>query len=148
MEYKITNAKKRHIAQLEELEKVCFSMPWTAEQLEGQLPDKNHQFIVAESSEGEILGYVGMMYVIDEGYISNVAVKPEYRRLHIAQALIEELLNRGEKLGLSFISLEVRQSNDAARALYSKLGFEAAGLRKNYYDLPKEDAIIMTKFKK
>lgn len=148
MEYRITDAEIRHIEQLEEIEKSCFSMPMTPEQLEKQLPDKMHQFLVAESDGGEVLGYVGMMYVLDEGYISNVAVKSQYRRLHIGAALIEELIKRSEELELSFLTLEVRKSNMPAQGLYRKFGFEEVGVRKNYYDFPKEDAIIMTKFKK
>ncbi|MBQ7896448.1 MAG: ribosomal protein S18-alanine N-acetyltransferase [Oscillospiraceae bacterium] len=147
MQYKIVNAEKRHIQQLEQLEKQCFSSPWTAQMLETQLPDDKHVFIVAES-DGMVLGYVGMMYVLDEGYISNVAVGPEYRRKGIADALIKELVLRCELLDLSFVTLEVRQSNDAARALYSKHGFSDVGIRKNYYDFPKENAILMTKFMK
>ena len=147
MNYKIVNAEKRHIAALEELEKQCFSMPWTAEMLETQLPDDKHVFIVAENDE-QLLGYVGMMYILDEGYISNVAVSPACRRMGIADALISELINRAQALELSFVTLEVRESNVPARALYCKHGFNDVGTRKNYYDFPKEDAILMTKFMK
>ncbi len=148
MEYRIVNAEEHHIPQLEELEKTCFSVPWTAQQLKSQLRDKNHEFIVAESTDGEILAYVGLMYVLDEGEISNVAVKPEYRRLHLGSALIEEILRRAENLNINFISLEVRESNIPAQQLYLKYGFKPEGLRKNYYDFPKENAIIMIKSKK
>ena len=147
MNYSIVNAEKRHIAALEDLEKQCFSMPWTAQMLESQLPDDRHVFIVAEN-DSELLGYVGMMYVLDEGYISNVAVSPMFRRQGIADALIAELVKRAEDLELSFVTLEVRSSNSAARALYAKHGFSDVGIRKNYYDFPKEDAILMTKIMK
>lgn len=145
MGYKIINASLAHAEQLEELEKVCFSMPWSKEFLISQLPDDRHVFIVAVEGE-RVLGYVGMMYVIDEGYISNVAVSPEYRRKGIADALILELLERCISLELSFVTLEVRESNSPAMALYEKHGFSPVGKRKNYYDFPKEDAILMTKF--
>lgn len=148
MDYKIIDAQDRHVTQLEELEKTCFSVPWTGEQLKSQFKDKNHEFIVAESAKGEILGYVGMMYVLDEGDISNVAVKPEHRRLHLGSELIRELLHRAEDLGIEHISLEVRENNIPAQKLYSNFGFEPVGLRKNYYDFPKENAIIMTKIMK
>ena len=147
MTYNIINAEKRHIAELEELEKQCFSMPWTAEMLETQLPDDKHVFIVAENDE-QLLGYVGMMHILDEGYISNVAVSPKCRRMGIADALISELIKRAEALELAFITLEVRESNTPARSLYSKHGFSDVGIRKNYYDFPKENAILMTKFMK
>ena len=148
MEYKIIDAEPRHLQQLAEIEKECFSMPMSMENLKSQLPDNMHRFILAESPDGQVLGYVGMMFVLDEGYISNVAVKSQYRKNHIGSALIEELIKIGRELELSFISLEVRASNAPAQALYRKFGFENAGYRKNYYDFPKEDAIIMTKFKK
>lgn len=147
MEYRIVNAELRHIEQLEQIEQACFSMPWTKEQLESQLPDSCHVFIAAESGEA-VLGYVGMMYIIDEGYISNVAVAPEYRRQGIADALIDELMGRAAALNLAFVTLEARQSNSPAIALYKKHGFVPVGVRKNYYELPKEDAVLMTKFLK
>lgn len=147
MEYKIVNAEERHIPQLEKLEKSCFSVPWTREQLLSQLPDDRHEFIVAESG-GDTKGYVGMMYILDEGYISNVAVAPEYRRQGIADALISELMRRSKELELAFVTLEVRAANDAAKALYEKHGFIPVGRRKNYYTSPVEDAILMTKFLK
>ena len=147
MEYRIVNAELRHIEQLEQIEQACFSMPWTKEQLKGQLPDSCHVFIAAESCEA-VLGYVGMMYIIDEGYISNVAVAPEHRRQGIADALIDELMGRAAALNLAFVTLEARQSNSPAIALYKKHGFVPVGVRKNYYELPKEDAVLMTKFLK
>ena len=147
MEYRIVNAELRHIEQLEQIEQACFSMPWTREQLESQLPDSCHVFIAAESGEA-VVGYVGMMYIIDEGYISHVAIAPEYRRQGIADALIDELMGRAAALNLAFVTLEARQSNSPAIALYKKHGFVPVGVRKNYYELPKEDAVLMTKFLK
>ena len=146
MAYRIIDVEPRHLDALESLEQQCFSLPWTREQLESQLPDAMHEFLAAESEEGEILGYVGMMTVLDEGYISNVAVSPPWRRHGIADALIRELLYRSEKRGLAFITLEVREHNEPAITLYQKHGFTPVGLRKNYYDFPKENAILMTKF--
>ena len=141
----IINASEKHIEQLENLEKLCFSMPWTKDFLISQLPDDRHIFIVAADGD-TVLGYVGMMYVLDEGYISNVAIAPEQRRQGIADALINELLARCQALELSFATLEVRAGNAPAISLYEKHGFSPVGKRKNYYDFPKEDAILMTKF--
>ena len=140
----ICDAAPEHIDRLEELERACFSTPWTAEQLKSQLPDDMHCFLVA-LEEGKPVGYVGMMHVLDEGYISNVAVAPETRRQGVGDGLINALLERAEELGLAFVTLEVRSGNNPAIGLYEKHGFEKVGLRKNYYDLPKEDAILMTK---
>lgn len=145
MDYKIIDASSSHIEQLEKLERACFSMPWTRNFLISQLPDDRHIFIVAADG-GRVLGYVGMSFVIDEGYISNVAVAPECRRQGIADALIAELLRRCAELELSFVTLEVREGNAPAISLYEKHGFAPVGRRKNYYDFPKEDAILITKF--
>ena len=146
MDWQITDAEEWMLPQLEELEKLCFSLPWTIEQLRSQLPDEHHIFLTALEGE-HLLGYVGMMYVLDEGYISNVAVAPEARRKGIGDALIEELMKRAGLLELAFVTLEVRQSNAPAAALYEKHGFTAVGKRKNYYDLPREDAVLMTYYR-
>lgn len=147
MQFEIVDTKSEHIEKIEALEKLCFSVPWTRQQLISQLPDNMHVFLAAVSGE-EVLGYVGMMFVLDEGYISNVAVSPSSRRQGIADALIDELLSRAKMLELSFVTLEVRDSNQSARALYEKHGFTEVGLRKNYYNFPTEDAILMTSFLK
>ena len=146
MEYSVCDVRPEHIPQIEELEKRCFSMPWPAELLKSQLKDAQHEFIAALDAEGKVLGYVGMMYVLDEGYISNVAVAPEQRRRGIGDALIRELLRRCEAHNLAFVTLEVREHNEPAIALYRKHGFERVGMRKNYYEAPVENAILMTKF--
>ena len=146
MEYAIRDVGPDDIPQIEEIEKRCFSLPWTAEQLAGQMKDAQHEFIAAADESGTVLGYVGMMFVLDEGYISNVAVSPKYRRQGIADALIDRLNEICQEHGLSFVSLEVRAGNVPAIALYEKHGFSRAGLRRNYYERPREDALIMTKF--
>ena len=146
MEARICDTEERHIPQIEEIEKLCFSVPWTRDQLCSQLHDAQHECIAALDGEDNVLGYVGMMCVLDEGYISNVAVAPEARRQGIADALIARLEEICGMLALSFVSLEVRAGNAPAIALYEKHGFRRVGLRKNYYERPREDALIMTKF--
>ena len=146
MKYSICNVSEQHLNQIVELEQQIFSSPWTYEQLKSQVKDSMHEFICAVSEDGEVLGYVGMMYILDEGYISNVAVSPQYRRKGIADVIIMSLCSICDDLKLSFVSLEVREGNEAAISLYAKHGFVPVGRRKNYYDLPKEDAILMTKF--
>ena len=146
MAYTVCDVTAAHIPQIEVLEQQCSSTPWTAELLRRQMKDAQHEFIAALSPEGTVLGYVGMMYVLDEGYISNVAVSPEHRRQGIADTLIESLCAICEALKLSFVTLEVRAGNVPAIALYEKHGFHRVGLRKNYYERPKEDALLMTKF--
>ena len=148
MSPRICDASQRHLEALEALEQACFSLPWTRDMLLSQLPDENHEFLAAEDESGKLLGYVGMMCVLDEGYISNVAVDPACRRQGIGDLLIRELLARAEKRDLSFVTLEVREHNAPAIALYRKHGFSPVGLRKNYYEAPVENAILMTKYLK
>lgn len=146
MDYRIIDTTQTQLEQIEKIEQQCFSCPWTLDQLRSQLSDDRHVFLAAVDAGGTVLGYVGMMFVLDEGYISNVAVAPAYRRQGVADALISALMTRAEELNLAFVTLEVRAGNEPAKALYAKHGFVPVGRRKNYYDLPKEDAILMTRF--
>ena len=146
MEYRIIDTTEAQLGQIEKIEQQCFSCPWTMDQLRSQLSDERHVFLTAVDNSGAVLGYVGMMFVLDEGYISNVAVAPDFRRQGVADALIAALMRRAEERRLAFVTLEVRAGNEPAKALYSKQGFVPVGRRKNYYDLPKEDAILMTRF--
>ena len=143
----IRDAARADLPRLEALEALCFTTPWTAETLSSQLPDAMHVFLVAEE-DGQIKGYVNLMHVLDEGYIGNVAVDPAARRRGVGRALIAALLERAAQLELAFVTLEVRPSNAPAVALYRGFGFEEAGRRKNYYEKPSEDALLMTKFRK
>ena len=147
MDFCVADAAIAHIEAIEELEKQCFSQPWTREQLISQLPDERHEFLAA-LHEGRPVGYVGMMCVLDEGYIANVAVSPDWRRQGIGDALIAELLRRAVSREQAFVTLEVRAGNEAAKALYAKHGFVPVGTRKKYYASPTEDAVLMTKFLK
>ena len=146
MEYRIIDTTEAQLGQIEKIEQQSFSCPWTMDQLRSQLSDERHVFLTAVDNSGAVLGYVGMMFVLDEGYISNVAVAPDFRRQGVADALIAALMRRAEERRLAFVTLEVRAGNEPAKALYSKHGFVPVGRRKNYYDLPKEDAILMTRF--
>lgn len=103
-------------------------------------------YLVAVDEQDRVLGYAGIQVILDEGYITNVAVLPEYRREKVASALLRVFFDFAKAHDLWFISLEVRPSNGAAIALYDQFGFKEAGRRKNYYEDPKEDALIMTKY--
>ncbi len=146
MDYVIRNACETDLDALETLERACFSLPWTREQLRAELPDERHEFLAAAAEDGSVLGYIGMMTVLDEGYISNVAVAPAARRRGIGRALVREMLRRAERRELSFVTLEVRAHNDSAIALYAGEGFLPVGRRREYYERPKEDALLMTRF--
>lgn len=142
-EITITDVRPEHVDEIKAIENECFSMPWTREALEHQMNAENCVFLAALDFSGSVMGYIGLMYVLDEGYISNVAVAEKFRRRGAADALIDSLVGRMQK-ELSFLTLEVRESNAPAIALYAKHGFETVGKRKNYYDRPKENALLMT----
>lgn len=140
---RILDALPEHVDGIAAIEQECFSDPWSRETITRQLSGANHLFLTAVDGS-QVIGYVGFMHVLDEGYISNVAVSAEYRRQSVGDRLIDALVDRGKALELSFLTLEVRQSNEPAKALYAKHGFVPVGLRKNYYVKPKEDALLMT----
>lgn len=147
MSVKIVPMTADHLEELEKLERICFSRPWSRKMLAEELENQCAAFLVAEDSvSGRVLGYAGLMVVADEGYITNVAVFPEYRRQGIAAQILQVFLQFAAANHLAFLTLEVRPSNTAAIALYQGFGFEEVGRRKNYYDLPKEDALILTKY--
>ena len=142
---KIVPMNADHLESLERLERICFSRPWSRKMLAEELENQCAAFLVAEdAATGDVLGYAGLLVAADEGYITNVAVFPEQRRRGIAGQLLQVFLNFAEANRLAFLTLEVRASNTAALSLYRKLGYAQVGRRRNYYDHPKEDAILMT----
>ena len=140
----IVNMNDSHVAQVAELEKLCFSDPWSENSVASELKNPLSCWLVAEE-DGEVAGYVGSQTVMDESDMMNVAVHPDYRRKGIAEKLVMELVEALKKRDSRCLTLEVRASNEPARALYEKLGFTQVGLRKNYYRNPKEDALILRK---
>ena len=137
----ITEMQEKHLPALAELEKHCFHAPWSEKMLREELG--GGIFLVAEQ-DGEVQGYVGCQTVLDEGYITNVAVSPDFRRRGAARRLIAELIARAKEKGLAFVTLEVRESNAPAIALYTGAGFAPVGKRKNFYSNPTENAVLMT----
>lgn len=134
-----------HLVRAEALEKECFSMPWSMEMFLAELNDPHCLYFAAEEGD-RLIGYAGMQYVLDEGYINNIAVAADFRRRGVASALMDRLISAAKELSLAFLTLEVRRSNASAIALYEKYGFERVGLRRDYYSLPREDAVLMTLF--
>ena len=144
MYYEIVPMDRSHIPQIAALERECFTDPWSEHLLEDALFDPQACFIAAEDEEGHVLGYAGLHAVLDEGYIDDIAVAPDARRHGVASALLDVFCRFGA-VNLAFLTLEVRNSNTAAIALYEKFGFRQAGLRPGYYQKPREDALIMTR---
>ncbi len=126
-----------------ELEKLCFSAPWSSEALIESYKNGT-TFFIAEA-DGVFAGYIGLNTVLDEGYITNVAVMPKLRGKGVAKALLAHTEDYARANGISFLSLEVRPSNLSALSLYEKQGFCEEGKRKNFYQCPTEDALILTK---
>ena len=140
----IENMTAAHVSQIAELEKLCFSDPWSEKSIETELSCRLSVWLVALEGE-QVVGYVGSQTVIDESDMMNIAVHPGFRRRGIAEALVAELEAALRQRGSRALTLEVRDSNAPAIALYEKLGFSQVGLRKNYYRNPKEDARILRK---
>ena len=144
---KIVPMAAEHLDRLEQLERMCFSRPWSKKMLAEELDNQCAAFLVALEPETEkAVGYAGLLVVADEGYITNVAVDPSCRRQGVAAQLLQVFDNFAKGKHLAFLTLEVRPSNAAAIALYEGFGFREVGRRRNYYDLPKEDALILTKY--
>ena len=141
---KIETMNASYVAQIAELEKLCFSDPWSENSIASELENKLAFWLVA--TEGDcVAGYIGSQTVMDETDMMNVAVHPEFRRKGIAEALVNDLVDNLKKKGSHCLTLEVRASNTSAIALYEKLGFSEIGRRKNYYRNPREDALILRK---
>ena len=133
-----------HVPQVAELEKLCFSDPWSEQSIASELDNVLALWYVALDDD-RVVGYIGSQTVCGETDVMNIAVHPDYRRRGIGQILIEELIREVKNLGSISLTLEVRSSNAPAVSLYEKLGFSQVGLRKNYYRNPKEDALILRK---
>lgn len=136
-----------HLDDVAALERECFSTPWSRNMLAEELENACSAFLVAlDAQDGSVVGYAGLLAIAGEGYITNVAVRPESRRCGVAGQLLDVFVRFAEGSSLSFLTLEVRAGNYAAIALYGSRGFRGVGRRRNYYEHPKEDAIIMTRY--
>ena len=142
---KIERMNHEHINELVDLEKECFSRPWSRSGFENELENDTAYFFVAVY-ENQIIGYIGTHIVAGECYIANIAVLPEFRRRSAASLLLKKAFEVCHEKSAEFISLEVRASNMNAINLYRKFDFKAVGERKNFYSCPTENALIMTHF--
>lgn len=130
------------LGQVAALERVSFSHPWS-EQALTLLCEAGRAFGFAAVCEGQVVAYGGMLTVLDEGQITNVATHPAYRRRGLAGQVLDSLLEEARACGLSFVTLEVRESNTAAIRLYEKFGFATVGRRPHFYTQPTETALVM-----
>ena len=140
MDIVIKTATAYDVAEILRIEQACFSTPWTEQGIAESIENENTHLYLA-LADGVAAGYMGVQIFSGEGYVTNVATLPEYRRKGVAKALINRVLQNE----MEFLTLEVRESNEPAISLYESLGFERVGERSHFYRNPDENALLMTK---
>ncbi len=146
-EFKIRSVTAEDLPALAEIERDCIPQPWSLRAFETEFAADSSLLFCAEDKNGVIVGFVTASYVLDEVSVNNVAVTGAYRGKGIGTLLMNALQDSVSDFA-SFITLEVRESNASAIALYEKCGFGRVGVRKNFYENPREDAVLMTSFLK
>ena len=139
MNIEIIEATPDYVADILKIENECFSTPWTEQGVRESIENENTHLYLA-LADGEAAGYMGVQIFSGEGYVTNIATLPEYRRQGVAKALIRRALQNE----MEFLTLEVRENNAAAISLYESLGFERVGVRPRFYRSPDENAVLMT----
>lgn len=135
---------EHHIPDILQVERECFSDPWSEKMFKEEIKGKFSHYYVAEE-DGCAVGYMGMWSLSGEGHITNIAISTNYRKKGFAKALLSHFTNIAKEEKLEFMTLEVRASNIPAISLYKSFGFEQVGVRKKYYENT-EDAYLLTKF--
>lgn len=143
---RITAAVPGDAGEIARLEAVCFAHPRSEAAILAEIAQPERYLLLVYKVQGRLEGYVGLEHVLDEGYITDLAVFPKYRRCGVGSDLLRELERRGRELALRFLTLEVRPSNAAALGLYRAMGYWEAGRRPGFYTDPWEDALLMTKY--
>ncbi len=139
----IRQAELGDVDDIYEIEKLCFPDPWSRGSIRYELEENQSAFYIVAEHSGHVVGYAGLWWILDEGHITNVAVKPGYRNRKIAEGIIRTLIDHTVAEGIGHHTLEVRRSNEPAIRLYEKFGFQVEGVRKGYYAFENEDALIM-----
>lgn len=140
----IDDMRKEDLEQVSTMEAACFSMPWSKKSFEENLNRSDAVYVVARDGD-KVLGYCGAYVILNEADINQVAVEPLHRKKGVGGKMLAALLDKLGKAGADAVTLEVRKSNEAAIALYESIGFVTEGIRKNFYEKPVEDALIMWK---
>jgi len=143
MRMQISEMTREDIPSVAAIERLIFSMPWSESGFLSSLLSPDTLYLCVRTDEGQVIGYCGFLQSFDEADITNVAVHPDYRCRGIAYAMLNELMKRGRERDVHRYTLEVRVSNEQAVRLYDRLGFVSVGVRKNFYEKPREDAVIM-----
>ena len=135
---------KEDLDQVLEVSSLSLKESWDLDSFSKELSNPLAKYLIAKIND-KVVGFVGVWTIIDEGHITNMAVHPEFRENGVGSILLTSLIDRCKDWGCNSLTLEVRSSNNAAKALYKKFGFLEEGLRKNYYRDNEEDALIMWK---
>ena len=136
--------REEDVAQIHEIETLCFAMPWSEESILHDIRENAvARWLVLDDGAGNVLAYAGMWFVLDEAHVCNIAVHPDFRRLGYGKRIVDALCDMAQANSMSLMTLEVRRSNLPAQALYHACGFLDVGYRKRYYEDNKEDALIM-----
>ncbi len=143
LEIKVLGAE--HLEDVLKIEEECFSKPWSENSVKELLLSEKAELLGAFDG-GRLIGYSCLEWVLDEGSLTNIAVSDEYRKMGVGSQLMAALMKSAEEKDLAFVTLEVRVSNLPAVNLYRKFGFLDVGTRRNYYDAPREDALLMTRY--
>lgn len=148
MSFNLRKMELNDVDAVYKIERESFSTPWSKQSLQEEIENSklSYYYVCEDILSGEIVGYFGLWIIYDEAYINNIAVASGYRGRGIGTFLIEKIIKLCEERELTGVTLEARKSNDTAINLYKKSGFEVKGLRKNFYEREKEDAIIMWKY--
>ena len=126
-----------------EIERVSFSTPWSLESFKAELKDNEYARYLCLELDGQVIGYMGLWFILDEGHITNIAIAPNYQGQHWGEFLMRSVMEKMAGQGMERMTLEVRVSNSLAQSLYKRLGFVSVGVRKRYYADNGEDAMIM-----
>jgi ribosomal-protein-alanine N-acetyltransferase len=139
----ITPMRRRHLRSVSRIEQVTSGRPWSLGLFMGELAmPESREYLVARVGN-QVVGYAGMMLVVDEGHITTISVDPAWQRRGIARRMLLQLARRGVERGARQLTLEVRVGNVGAQSLYRAFGFAPAGVRKAYYVENNEDALVM-----
>lgn len=141
---RLVKMQPEHVAAVAEMERQCFSDPWSEKSVASELDNPLSLWLIAEA-DGVVAGYVGSQTVLDSADMMNLAVSQDFRRQGIGEQLVNCLTDALREKGVKTLLLEVRISNEPAKQLYQKLGFEIVGKRPRYYEKPREDALILRK---
>ncbi len=131
------------IAQIVAIEEASFPTPWTADAFHRELKMNEYAHYVVIEKDDVVIGYCGLWIIIDESHITNIAILPEYRGQKLGDALLKEVMDQAKEMGAKTMTLEVRVSNEVAKQLYRKYGFQNGGIRKRYYTDNYEDGLVM-----